>query len=151
MSETEALTGGSWRELLGPKNLGASTVLAGGVVLYATNEFHTISLMPSAIAEIGGQRYYAWVTPVCLVASVAAATTVSAALARVGAKSAYLGGTERVRRGERAVRRRADDEAAVGGPDGWLCVGFVMLAVVGVLASWRTGRSPRPAEIPTPR
>lgn len=75
MSETEALTGGSWRELLGPKNLGASTVLAGGVVLYATNEFHTISLMPSAIAEIGGQRYYAWVTTVCLVASVAAATT----------------------------------------------------------------------------
>jgi MFS family permease len=85
------LTGGSWRELLGPKNLGASTVLAGGVALYATNEFLTTSLMPSAIAEIGGQRYYAWVTTVYLVASVAAATTVSAALARVGPRSAYLG------------------------------------------------------------
>ncbi|MGK2866453.1 MAG: MFS transporter [Mycobacterium sp.] len=91
MTETQAVTGGSWRELLGPKNLGASTVLAGGVALYATNEFLTISLMPSAIAEIGGQRYYAWVTTVYLVASVAAATTVSAVLARLGPRSAYLG------------------------------------------------------------
>ncbi|MGU3501852.1 MFS transporter [Mycobacterium sp. C31M] len=87
MTQTQT---GSWRELLGPKNLGASTVLAGGVALYATNEFLTISLMPSAVAEIGGQRYYAWVMTVYLVASVAAATTVSAVLARLGPRSAYL-------------------------------------------------------------
>ncbi|MGV0803808.1 MFS transporter, partial [Mycolicibacterium elephantis] len=62
--------------MLGPGNLGASTVLAGGVALYATNEFLTISLMPSAVAEIGGHRLYAWVTTVYLVASVVAATTV---------------------------------------------------------------------------
>lgn len=91
VTDTQALTGGSWRELLGPKNIGAATVLAGGVALYATNEFLTISLMPSAVAEIGGHRYYAWVTTVYLVASVAAATTVSATLARVGPRSAYLG------------------------------------------------------------
>ncbi|CAN7409471.1 MFS transporter [Mycolicibacterium frederiksbergense] len=91
MTDTQALTGGSWRDLLGPKNLGAATVLAGGVALYATNEFLTISLMPSAVAEIGGHRYYAWVTTVYLVASVAAATTVSTTLARVGPRSAYLG------------------------------------------------------------
>ena len=71
------LPAGSWRELLGPKNLGASTVLAGGVALYATNEFLTISLLPSTVAEIGGQRLYAWVTTVYLVASVVAATTVN--------------------------------------------------------------------------
>ena len=47
---------GTWRDLLGPRYLGASTVLAGGVALYATNEFLTISLMPSAVADIGGQR-----------------------------------------------------------------------------------------------
>lgn len=90
MTDTQALTGGSWRALLGPKNLGAATVLAGGVALYATNEFLTISLMPSAVAEIGGHRYYAWVTTVYLVASVATATTVSAVLARVGPRTAYL-------------------------------------------------------------
>lgn len=90
MTDTHIASSGSWRALLGPKHLGASTVLAGGVALYATNEFLTISLMPSAVAEIGGQRYYAWVMTVYLVASVAAATTVSAVLARFGPRSAYL-------------------------------------------------------------
>jgi len=83
-------TSGSWRELLGPKNLGASTVLAGGVALYATNEFLTISLMPSAVADIGGQRFYAWVTTVYLVGSVVAATTVHSVLMRLGPKWSYL-------------------------------------------------------------
>ncbi|HTI76428.1 MAG TPA: MFS transporter [Mycobacterium sp.] len=90
MTETATIATGSWRELLGPKNLGASTVLAGGVALYATNEFLTISLMPSAVADIGGHRYYAWVTTVYLVASVVAATTVHSLLLRLGPRWAYL-------------------------------------------------------------
>jgi MFS family permease len=90
VTDTEANISGSWRELLGPRNLGASTVLAGGVALYATNEFLTISLMPSAVADIGGQRFYAWVTTVYLVASVVAATTVGPLLARLGPRLAYL-------------------------------------------------------------
>jgi MFS family permease len=92
VTDAATITTGSWRELLGPKNLGASTVLAGGVALYATNEFLTISLMPSAVADIGGQRFYAWVTTVYLVASVVAATTVSATLARLGPRWSYLTG-----------------------------------------------------------
>lgn len=79
-----------WRELLGPRYLGASVVLAGGVALYATNEFLTISLMPSAVADIGGQRLYAWVTTVYLVASVVAATTVHSTLMRLGPRLSYL-------------------------------------------------------------
>jgi MFS family permease len=90
VTDTATITTGSWRELLGPKNLGASTVLAGGVALYATNEFLTISLMPSAVADIGGHRYYAWVTTVYLVASVVAATTVHSLLLRLGPRLAYL-------------------------------------------------------------
>lgn len=90
VTDTATTTTGSWRELLGPKNLGASTVLAGGVALYATNEFLTISLMPSAVAEIGGQRFYAWVTTVYLVASVVAATTVHSVLMRFGPRWSYL-------------------------------------------------------------
>ncbi|WP_431971521.1 MFS transporter [Nocardia sp. bgisy134] len=92
MTDTATTTSSTWRELLGPKNLGASTVLAGGVALYATNEFLTISLLPSTVAEIGGQRLYAWVTTVYLVASVIAATTVSATLARLGPRWSYLAG-----------------------------------------------------------
>jgi MFS family permease len=90
VTDTATITTGSWRELLGPKNLGASTVLAGGVALYATNEFLTVSLMPSAVADIGGHRYYAWVTTVYLVASVVAATTVHSLLLRLGPRWAYL-------------------------------------------------------------
>lgn len=92
MTQTDGAKTGRWGELLGPKHLGASTVLAGGVALYATNEFLTISLLPSAVAEIGGQRLYAWVTTVYLVASVVAATTVSSVLTKLGPRWAYLGG-----------------------------------------------------------
>jgi MFS family permease len=92
VTQTDAVSIAGWRDLLGPKYLGASTVLAGGVALYATNEFLTISLLPSAVADIGGQRLYAWVTTVYLVASVVAATTVSATLARLGPRLSYLAG-----------------------------------------------------------
>ncbi|CAM2732105.1 MFS transporter [Mycobacterium intermedium] len=88
MTETASDTG-SWRELLG-QHLGTSTVLAGGVAMYATNEFLTISLLPSSIAEIGGSRLYAWVTTLYLVGSVVAATTVNAVLRRFGARSSFL-------------------------------------------------------------
>lgn len=93
MTDTEtagSAAAGAWRALLGPKHLGASLVLAGGVALYATNEFLTISLMPSAVADIGGHRFYAWVTTVYLVGSVMAATTVHAVLMRLGPRWAYL-------------------------------------------------------------
>ncbi|HXL59946.1 MAG TPA: MFS transporter, partial [Mycobacterium sp.] len=90
MTDSATVTTGSWRELLSPKYLGACTVLAGGVALYATNEFLTISLMPSAVADIGGHRFYAWVTTVYLVGSVVAATTVHALLMRLGPRWAYL-------------------------------------------------------------
>lgn len=92
MADVTATQTGSWRDLLGPRNLGTSTVLAGGVLLYATNEFLTISLMPSAVADIGGQRFYAWVTTVYLVGSVIAATTVPSLLTRFGPRIAYLVG-----------------------------------------------------------
>ncbi|MCV7122397.1 MFS transporter [Mycobacterium lacus] len=90
MTETARETG-SWRELLG-RHPGTSIVLAGGVALYATNEFLTISLLPSAIVEIGGGTLYAWVTTLYLVGSVVAATTVNPMLLRVGARSSYLMG-----------------------------------------------------------
>ena len=67
-------------------------MLAGGVALYATNEFLTISLLPNTVAEIGGSRLYAWVTTLYLVGSVVAATMVNPMLVRVGARSSYLMG-----------------------------------------------------------
>ncbi len=91
MTHTANVTG-SWRELLGARYLGTSVVLAGGVGLYATNEFLTISLLPNTVAEIGGSRLYAWVTTLYLVGSVVAATMVNPMLVRVGARPSYLVG-----------------------------------------------------------
>jgi MFS family permease len=82
---------GSWRELL-TRYLGTSTVLAGGVGLYATNEFLTVSLLPSTVADIGGTRLYAWVTTLYLVGSVVSATTVNTLRLRIGARAAFLWG-----------------------------------------------------------
>ncbi len=90
MTDTATHTTGSWRALLGRERLGTATVLAGGVALYATNEFLTISLLPSTVADIGGQRFYAWVVTVYLVGSVVAATTVNPLLMRFGPRTSYL-------------------------------------------------------------
>lgn len=87
-----AVNAGSWRELLGRRYLGTSAVLAGGVALYATNEFLTIALLPSTIKDIGGERFYAWVTTLYLVGSVIAAAAANSVLVRVGSRSAYLMG-----------------------------------------------------------
>jgi len=90
VSGTTASAGGSWRELLGRDYGGATTVLAGGVAIYAINEFITMSLLPSAVADIGGERLYSWVTTVYLVCSVVAATTVGPVLIRLGPRWSYL-------------------------------------------------------------
>jgi len=91
MTETTRSASGSWGELLGRDNVGATAVLAGGVAIYAVNEFITMSLLPSTVADIGGARLYAWVTTVYLVASVVAATTVGPVLTRFGPRWSYLG------------------------------------------------------------
>jgi MFS family permease len=90
MRAEPAYAAGSWRALLGRRYLGTSTLVASGVALYATTEFVTVSLLPSTVAEIGGQRLYAWVTTLYLVGSVVAATTVNTVLLRLGARYAYL-------------------------------------------------------------
>lgn len=91
MTDTATVTGG-WRQLLGAGYLRTSVLLAGGVALYATNEFLTTSLLPNTIAEIGGSRLYAWVTTLYLVGSVVAAVMVNPMLLRAGPRSSYLTG-----------------------------------------------------------
>ena len=66
------------------------TVLAGGVLLYSTNEFLTVSMLPTIIADIGGRRLFAWATTLYLVGSVVAAAVVHPILQRIGARWSYL-------------------------------------------------------------
>ncbi|MBP2323255.1 MFS family permease [Kibdelosporangium banguiense] len=81
-----------WRELLGAGHLGAVTVLAGGILVGAVNIYLASSLLPTAVAELGGAGFYAWNMTIYLVAMVVATMLVSRVLARWGNVGAYLAG-----------------------------------------------------------
>src|SRR5919107_1046024 len=81
---------GSWRELLGPRYGPVATVLAGGVLIEASNVYLTTSLLPTIVADIGGADYYAWTMTTFLVASVISAMLVSRTLTTRGAVVAYI-------------------------------------------------------------
>ena len=84
------LATGSWRDLLAPGRRGTVAVLCGGVLLFATDTYVTASLLPSAVAEIGGERFYAWVTTVYLLTAVVASALVGRLLAVWPARRAYV-------------------------------------------------------------
>jgi MFS family permease len=65
-------------------------VLSGGTLMFAVDTYITASLMPSAVAEIGGEAFYAWPTTVFLLAAVVTSALVSRVLATVPAARAYL-------------------------------------------------------------
>ena len=87
---TSAERVGSWRELFSGDHLTASLVLAGGVAVYAMNTFITAALLPSTVADIGGEQYFAWVTTSFLVASVLTSMLVARTLAAWGAARTYV-------------------------------------------------------------
>ncbi|MFD2472798.1 MFS transporter [Amycolatopsis silviterrae] len=78
---------GSWREL--GAHFSTTVVLAGGVLVGAVNIYVAASLLPTAVADIGGERLYAWNMTAFLVAQVVATMFVSRALARLGNAAAY--------------------------------------------------------------
>jgi MFS family permease len=91
MTETRQRTSsGSWRELLGSRYAPIASVLAGGVLLEASNVYLTTSLLPTIVGEIGGAEFYAWTMMTFLLASVVSAMLVSRILTQQGAVRAYL-------------------------------------------------------------
>ncbi|AHH95498.1 putative multidrug-efflux transporter [Kutzneria albida DSM 43870] len=65
-------------------------VMAGGVLVGAVNIYLASSMLPTAVAEIGGADFYAWSMTVYLVAMVVATMLVGQALSRFGNLGAYL-------------------------------------------------------------
>ncbi|EGD56577.1 MFS transporter [Gordonia neofelifaecis] len=80
----------TWRELLGREHRAPMIVMAGGVALFAINVYLTTSLLPSAVADIGGEDLYAWTMTVFLVVSVISSMLVSRWLSRFGARRSYV-------------------------------------------------------------
>lgn len=81
---------GSWRELLGRRYAPTAAVLAGGVLLEASNVYLTTSLLPTIVGDIGGAEFYAWTMMTFLLASVVSSMMVSRVLTQQGAVRAYL-------------------------------------------------------------
>ncbi|MFI2259260.1 MFS transporter [Streptomyces tubercidicus] len=79
-----------WGELLGPEHRGAAVVLAAGVLVGAVNIYLASSMLPTAVAELGGESFYAWNMTLYLVAMVIATMLVSRCLVRWGSAGAYL-------------------------------------------------------------
>ncbi|MGI5170337.1 MFS transporter [Spirillospora sp. CA-253888] len=80
----------AWRELLGREHLGATIVLAGGVLVGAINIYLAASLLPTAVADLGGASFYAWNMTVYLVAMVVATMLTGRLLSRWGNVGAYV-------------------------------------------------------------
>ncbi|GAA4841313.1 MFS transporter [Actinomycetospora corticicola] len=76
--------------MLAPGRRGAVGVLCGGVLLFAVDTYVTASLLPSAVAEIGGERFYSWVVTVYLLPAVVTSALTGRALATWSARRAYL-------------------------------------------------------------
>jgi MFS family permease len=90
MDRTSQAVPGTWRELLGPRYAPVATVLAGGVLLEASNVYLTTSLLPTIVADIGGAEFYSWTMTTFLVASVITSMLVSRTLTARGAVAAYV-------------------------------------------------------------
>lgn len=74
---------------MGREHRSVTLVMSGGVALYAVNVYLTTSLLPSAVAEIGGRSLYAWAMTAFLVASVFTSMLVSRTVNRRGPRQAY--------------------------------------------------------------
>ncbi len=87
---TPASHADGWFDLLSGRHLAIVLVMASGVLLYAMNLYFTAALMPSIVADIGGQQYYAWVTTVFVISAIVASLFVSRILDWKGAALAYV-------------------------------------------------------------
>lgn len=68
------------------------TVLCCGVLLYSMNLFFTAALMPTIVAEVGGQALYAWVTTAFVMVAIASTLLVSPLMQRMGPAGTYAAG-----------------------------------------------------------
>ncbi|THV37855.1 MFS transporter [Rhizobium rosettiformans W3] len=89
-----------WHELLLPAHLATTLMLSMGVALFAFNSFFVSTVLPSAIAEIGGGHLIAWSVSLYLIGSIVAGVTAARLKQRFGARRVlvvatlvFLGGT----------------------------------------------------------
>jgi MFS family permease len=66
-----------------------SAMLAGGVAVHALSVYIVTTILPSAVAEIGGVAYFAWSTTLAMVGAILSSVCATSLAARLGARGAY--------------------------------------------------------------
>ncbi|THV16513.1 MFS transporter [Rhizobium rhizophilum] len=85
-AEPAAADAGGWLDLLQPAHLATTLMLSMGVALFAFNGFFVSTVLPSAIAEIGGGHLIAWSVSLYLIGSIVAGVTAAQLKQRFGAR-----------------------------------------------------------------
>ncbi|MFW7267578.1 MFS transporter [Gluconacetobacter sp. Hr-1-5] len=78
-----------WAALFSGGNAARSITLSAGVVLHAVNLYIAMTVLPSAVRDIGGMRYYTWNTSLFVAASIVGSSLSARALGRFGPRAAY--------------------------------------------------------------
>ncbi len=81
---------GRWLDLLQPAHLATTLMLSMGVALFAFNGFFVSTVLPSAIAEIGGGHLIAWSVSLYLIGSIVAGVTAAQLKQRFGARRVLI-------------------------------------------------------------
>jgi len=66
-----------------------SAMLAGGVAVHALSVYIVSTILPSAVAEVGGVAYFAWSTTLAMVGAIMSSVCAPALAGRLGARGAY--------------------------------------------------------------
>jgi MFS family permease len=81
----------SWAALLEPPHRLSAAVVVLGILAPALSAFLTATVLPSAIAEIGGLAIYAWASTAYAVGSILGGAGSSVVVRRAGMRRAFLG------------------------------------------------------------
>ncbi len=85
MSETETLP--SWREIAATGQLAGFSLLCLGVWLHAADSLLVATVMPAAVAEIGGILFVNWALALYTMGSILASALTGSVTARIGLRS----------------------------------------------------------------
>lgn len=80
----------SWLDLFRGENGLRVAVLAGGTGLHAVNVYIGATLLPSAVADIGGLDYFAWNTTLFVLASILASVFAATRPFGIGPRACYM-------------------------------------------------------------
>ena len=78
-----------WEALLTGRNLGRSVVLTGAVAIHALSLRVVVTVLPLAVVEIGGLRFFAWTMTVSMVSAIWGAASAAPLARSRGLRRAY--------------------------------------------------------------